>query len=199
MPQRLLMYGSSVALAAGGVLIPGDALTAAAMPHHAAASTVAAGINIPAVEWAEVTDPPSGVTARLPGEVKVTESNDPHCRMYSALTADTHVVFAVCDLPETPTMEGLHETAKGGTDSFRKNSGNVAIKSSTRETEFDGHPTLELRLSTKEGGPDSPVGAFRYIADDSRVIAAETVAYAQNEKSLNSTHKQLIAGIRIPD
>ncbi|MFJ9855422.1 hypothetical protein [Streptomyces sp. NPDC101150] len=201
MTQRLLMYGSSVALAAGGVLIPNGALTSGMKPHRATAPTIAAGFKIPAVNWAEVTDPPSGITVRLPGKVKVTESSDPPCRDYSAEMTETHVLvlFTICDAAETPKMSDLQAAAKGSTDGFRKQSDNVAIKSSTRETKFDGHPTLDLRLSTKAGGPDSSIGAFRYISDDSHFIIAQTMGDAQNEKSLNSTHKQLITGIRIPD
>ncbi|MCX5129255.1 hypothetical protein [Streptomyces sp. NBC_00347] len=90
MPQRLLMYGSSAALAAGGVLMPNGALTATAtaavMPHRAATATTAAGINIPAVDWSEVTDAPSGITARLPGEAEVVEFGESACRDYSAET-----------------------------------------------------------------------------------------------------------------
>ncbi|MCM1973716.1 hypothetical protein [Streptomyces sp. G1] len=203
MPQRLLMYGSSAALAAGGVLMPNGALTATAavMPHRAAAATTAAGINIPAVDWSEVTDAPSGITARLPGEAEVVEFGESACRDYSAETADTHVsvLFTVCDVQGTPKRSDLQAAADGATSSFRKEFGNVAVDSSTRETEFDGHPTLDLRLSVKDGGPEGKISAHRYIADDSHFVIAQTVADARNEESLNSTHKRLIAGIRIPD
>lgn len=201
MPQRLLMYGSSVALAAGGVLMPNGASTAAVLPHRTAMPTTAAGINIPAVDWAEVADDQSGITVRLPGEVEVVEFGESSCRDYSAEATDTHVgvLFTVCDVQEAPKMSDLHAAANGATSSFRKESGNVAINSSVRETEFDGHPTLDLLLSVKEVGPDSKIGAYRYIADDSHFIIAQTVADAQNEKSLNATHKRLISEIRIPD
>ncbi|MEU4062593.1 hypothetical protein AB0F25_09165 [Streptomyces wedmorensis] len=200
-PQRLLIYGSSVALAAGSVLMPNGALADAVMPHRAAAPTMASGINIPAADWAEVTDTPSGITVRLPGEVEVIESDEPPCRDYSAVTTDEKVVllFTVCDFQETPKMSDLHEAAEGTISAFREESGDAAIKSSTRETKFDGRPTLDLRLSVKEGDPDSIIGAYRYIADDSHFIMAQTVSDAQNEKSLNSTHKQLITEIHIPD
>lgn len=179
----------------------GGALTAAVMPHRAAAPTMAAGISIPAVDWAEVTDTPSGITVRLPGEVEVVEFGDSPCRDYSAETTDTHVgvLFTVCDVQETPKMSDLHAAADGATSGFRKESGNAAINSTARETKFDGHPTLDLRLSTKEGGPDGKIGAYRYIADDSHFIIAQTVADAQNEQSLDAIHKRVITEIRIPD
>lgn len=200
-PQRLLIYGSSVALAAGSVLMPNGALADAVMPHHAAAPTMAAGTNVPAADWAEVTDTPSGITVRLPGEVEVIESDEPPCRDYSAVTADENVVvlFTVCDFQETPKMSDLHAAAEGTISGFREETDDVAIKSSTRETKFDGRPALDLRLSVKDGGPDSIIGAYRYIADDSHFIMAQTVSDAQNEKSLNSTHKRLITDIHIPD
>ncbi|QES46524.1 hypothetical protein DEJ50_00265 [Streptomyces venezuelae] len=173
---------------------------AAVTPHRADAPTMAAGIGIPAVDWAKVTDPPSGITARLPGDIKAIELGESPCRDYSAATSDTHVLvlFTVCDVQETPKMSDLHAAAEGSTSAFRKESGDIAIKSTMRETKFDGHPALDLRLSAKEGGPDSKIGAYRYIADESHFIMVQTVADAENEKSLNSIHKQLVSEIRIP-
>lgn len=181
--------------------MPHGTLTAAMAPHHAAAPTVTAGVGIPAANWVKVTDSPSGITVKLPGEAEAVKVDGSPCRDYSAETADARVgvLFAVCDAQETPKMSDLRTAAKGSIDGFRKASGNAAINSSTRETTFDGHPTLDLRLSTKEGGPDSKIGAFRYIADDTYFIMAQTVADTGNEKSLDSTHKRLIAEIRIPD
>lgn len=180
--------------------MPDGALTAAVV-HRAAAPAMAAGINIPAADWVKVTDTPSGITVRLPGEVEAIEFGEPDCRDYSAETADTHVgvLFTVCDAPEAPKMSDLRAAAQGAASGFREESGDVAVKSSTRETTFDGHPTLDLLLSTEEGGPGSKIGAYRYIADDSHFIIAQTVADARNEESLNSTHKRLITEIRIPD
>ncbi|MEW2135578.1 hypothetical protein AB0892_03040 [Streptomyces sp. NPDC005409] len=199
MAQRLLMYGSSVALAAGGVLIPNYASATAVTPRRAAAPAMPVEINLPAVDWAQVTDAPSGITARLPGEVEAVEFGDSPCRDYSAVTTQpVTVLFTVCDA-QAPKMSDLRIAAEGTTSGFRKESGSAVIKSSMQETKFEGHPTLDLRLSIKEGGPDSAIGASRYIADDSHFIMAQTLSDAQNEKLMNSIHQRLISEIRIPD
>ncbi len=181
--------------------MPNGVSAAAVVPPGAVAPTTAGRLDVPAVDWVEATDTPSGITVELPGEVEPVEFAGSPCRDYSAETTDPHVgvLFTVCDAQETPKMSDLHTAAAGSTSGFRKGSGNVAVKSTTRETEFDGHPTLDLRLSTKDGGPDSSVGAYRYIADDSHFIMVQTVADARNEKSLNAIHKRVITEMHIPD
>ncbi|MFE9931021.1 hypothetical protein [Streptomyces sp. NPDC005533] len=103
--RRLLMLSASAALVAAGWLPCAPALAAPAL-SAAPPAYVGAVTATPAVEWVKTTDPPSGITAELPGKVEVRKNSVPtaggesvEVRGYGLETPGGTVGFTVHDLP----------------------------------------------------------------------------------------------------
>ncbi|MER5730797.1 hypothetical protein ABT084_21135 [Streptomyces sp. NPDC002138] len=190
--QRLVIHATCVALATAGALLPAHAWAAGpVMPRLPMARA------LPAADWVEVTDNPSGITFKLPAPPKLTRTSKPTCRTYTAASAATSQTVAVCDIPGTDKMEYLYSTADGALDSFRKKAGSD-VDSGTQETEVDGRPALDLHASGKNDPPHRLLFTARYIADDPYTVSALSFAYAKNEKALDQEHQQLLDSLRIP-
>lgn len=143
LPRRLVIHATSVALAAAGALLPARAWAAGpVMPRLPVART------LPAADWVDVTDDPSGITFKLPARPTVTRTSKPDCRMYAAASAATSETVSVCDIPGTDKVDYLYSTADGALDAFRKKAGND-VDSGTQETEVEGRPALDLHASGK--------------------------------------------------
>ncbi len=208
--QRLLLLSASTVLVVGGAAPAGTAFAAPATPHVGAATTMPAGYggherhgtSVPAVEWVETKDPPSGITAEFPGKATVQESSIPvegktvNGRYYRVdITKDEGVGLAVFDMPGD--QYSLDENLQGFLDGYSIVTGGETLTSTNvRKTTVDGHPVLDARLSAEEG--EGAVGFLRLIADDDHLVHAVTFGPAANEKALKEMHERFLAGIRIP-
>ncbi|MFD4243967.1 hypothetical protein ACFWP3_20540 [Streptomyces sp. NPDC058525] len=118
--QHLVTFSASAFLTAGGVLAAGPASSAPAVTHTGTAATVTAtvpaayggharhGAAVPAVEWVEVKDPRSGITAELPGKATVQESSAPV--EGKTVTGRSYYVDVVKD----ERVEAMHERLVAG-------------------------------------------------------------------------------------
>ncbi|KJY26600.1 hypothetical protein VR46_39995 [Streptomyces sp. NRRL S-444] len=196
--HRLVMLSVSVTLIAGGV--PASA-TAFAAPCAPAPLYVTAIPAMPAVDWVETTDPPSGITAELPGKATVRkatvsiEGENVDARMYIADTRDGATGFAVHDMPgdRYPLEDNLQRVL----ESYMQNTAEPLTSSNVQKVTFDGRPALDARL-TSETGVETLVGFIRLIGDDKHLVQALVLGPEANEKALETMHERLLAGLRIP-
>ncbi|MEU7603578.1 hypothetical protein AB0B78_25670 [Streptomyces sp. NPDC040724] len=192
------MLSASVALIAGGVPTSAAALAA---PSAAALLYVTALPATPAVDWVETTDPPSGITAELPGKATVRkatvsiEGKEVDARVYIAETPDGAVGFAVHDMPggQYPLKDNLQRVI----ESYMQNTAEPLTSSNVHKTTFDGRPALDARL-TSETEDETLTGFIRLIADDKHLVQALALGPEANEKALKAMHERLLATLRIP-
>ncbi|MEU6755722.1 hypothetical protein [Streptomyces sp. NPDC046685] len=195
--HRIVMLSVSVVLIAGGV--PASA-TAFAAPFAPAPLHVTALPATPAVDWAETTDPPSGITAELPGKPTVrkatvsVEGKNVDARLYILDTPDGAVGFAVHDMPgdQYPLEDNLQRVL----ESYMQNTAEPLSSSNVRKVTFDGRPALDARLTSEADEP--AIGFIRLIADDKRLVQALVLGPEANEKALKAMHERLLATLRIP-
>ncbi|QIY94000.1 hypothetical protein HEP87_07945 [Streptomyces sp. S1D4-11] len=199
----------STALAAGGATLPASAFAAPTTPHTAAATTMAAeqapgpGVTTPTANWVEITDPPTGVKAQLPGKAKVQEGSKRvdgkvvHSRMYTVEVGDGFIGETVRD------MDGVHQSLKDDLQGFLNvwnSEPGVTIKlasTNSQKATVDGHPALCARITSKGGG-SSGAGATCFVADGTHLIQTLALGPASDEKAMQQMHQQFLASIRIP-
>ncbi|MER6445670.1 hypothetical protein DEJ51_14565 [Streptomyces venezuelae] len=206
--QRLALLSTATALVTAGLLPSTTAF--AAPPHRAAAvaSAVAAPTPPPTpaptaspAESVKTTDPPSGITAELPGKAKVRSGAIPmeggsiDARVYGVDTPDGATGFAVYDIPGDRLP--LEDALKGFVDAYGLMGGGTLTSSDVRKTTVDGHPALDATLTGKEGD-ESMTGSIRFISDDDHLVMALTYGGAENEKDLEAMHQQLLDSLQIP-
>ncbi|MFD9522820.1 hypothetical protein [Streptomyces sp. NPDC059979] len=157
--------------------------------------------TLPAVEWVETTDPPSGITAELPGKVTVRkeaisiDGEIVDARAYGLDTPDGAVGFTVHDMPGD--RYPLEDNLQRFRESYMQNTAEPLTSSNVRKVTFDGRPALDARLtSTTDGEP--VVGFIRLIADDTHFVQAVTLGPEANEKALKAMHERLLASLRVP-
>nr|MDT0521822.1 hypothetical protein [Streptomyces sp. DSM 41633] len=192
------MSSVSVVLIAGGVPASAGAFAA---PSAAASLHVAAIPAAPAVDWVETTDPPSGITAELPGKATVRkatvsiEGKEVDARVYIVETPDGAVGFAVHDMPgdQYPLEDNLRRVR----ESYMQNTAEPLTSSNVRKVTFDGRPALDARL-TSETEDETLTGFIRLIADDKHLVQALVLGPEAKEKALKAMHERLLAGLRIP-
>ncbi|WP_404953004.1 hypothetical protein [Streptomyces sp. 147326] len=195
---RLVTLSVSVVLIAGGV--PGSA-TAFAAPSAPAPLHVTALPAAPAVEWVETTDPPSGITAELPGKATVRkatvsiEGKEVDARVYLVDTPDGAVGFAVHDMPgdQYPLEDNLQRVL----ESYMQNTAEPLTSSNVHKVTFDGRPALDARLTSETDG-EPLAGFIRLIADDTHLVQALTLGPKTHEKALKALHERLLNDLRIP-
>ncbi|WP_327732531.1 hypothetical protein OG749_45375 [Streptomyces nojiriensis] len=149
----------------------------------------------------ETTDPPSGITAELPGKATVRkatvsiEGKPINTRAYIAETPDGAVGFAVHDMPgdRYPLEDNLQRVL----ESYMVNTAEPLTSSNVRKVTFDGHPALDARLTSETEG-ETLTGFIRLIADDKHLVQALVLGPEANEKALKAMHERLLAGLRIP-
>lgn len=187
----------SVVLIAGGA--PASA-TAFAAPSAPTPLYVTAIPDMPAVDWVETTDSPSGITAELPGKASVRkatvsiEGKTVDARLYMLDTPDGAVGFAVHDMPgdQYPLEDNLQRVL----ESYMQNTAEPLTSSNVRKVTYDGRPALDARLTSEADEP--LVGFIRLIADDKHLVQALALGPEANEKALKAMHERLLAGLRIP-
>ncbi|MFI8389276.1 hypothetical protein [Streptomyces sp. NPDC085540] len=202
--QRLALLSASTALVTAGLL---PSATASATPARAAAVAAAAPTPTPTSPSAQptqsvkTTDPPSGITAQLPGKAKVRmgaipmESGSVDTRVYGVETPDGATGFAVYDMPGDQIP--LEDALKGFVDAYGLTGGGTLTTEDVRKTTVDGHPALDANLTGE--GPDGPaVGSIRFISDDDHLVMALTYGPEAKEKDLDATHQQLLNSLQIP-
>lgn len=194
------MLAASTVLVAAGVL---PSTTAAAVSAPAATPHLGTVIAVPAVEWVKTTDPPSGITAELPGKARVEKDSVPvegkrvEVRQYRVETPDAGFAFTIHDMPGD--QHSLEELLQAFLDSYNEaQAGEEPLTSSdSQKTTVDGHPALDARLSTKED--DEPqVGFLRFIAGDDHLIQAMSFGSEANEKTVTEMHERFLDSMRIP-
>lgn len=91
--QRLTLLAASGALITGGALLPGTAFAAPAIS--------AVSVALAEAEWVEATDEPSGISAQLPGEAELeeTQEGDNLIRTYTVETEYGETGFTVQEIP----------------------------------------------------------------------------------------------------
>ncbi|MER7826652.1 hypothetical protein ABTX85_29300 [Streptomyces sp. NPDC096097] len=206
--QRLALLSASTALVTAGLL---PSTTAFAAPPHRAA--VAAAVAVAAAptptpaptespaQSVKTTDPPTGITAELPGKAKVRtgavpmEGDSIDARVYGVDTPDGATGFAVYDMPGDRIP--LEDALKGFVDAYSLMGGGNLTSSNVRRTTVDGHPALDATLTGKDGA-ESMVGSIRFISDDDHLVMAVTYGGEENEKALDTMHQQLLDSLRIP-
>ncbi|MEU7724851.1 hypothetical protein AB0B78_06370 [Streptomyces sp. NPDC040724] len=200
--QRLLMLSASAALAAGGVLPAAPAFSAAPAFPAAPAAYVGAQTTAPAVEWVTTTDPPSGITAELPGKAQVRKASIPTAgggtvegRSYGLEVPEGAIGFTVHDIPGDQLS--LDEALKGLTGKYEALGGAPLTSTDVRKKTVDGRRVIDARLSTVEHD-QRLVGWVRVIADDDHLVQALTLGPEADEKTLKEMHERLVDSIRIP-
>lgn len=185
--RRRFPVGTSVAAGMLGLL----ALTAAG-PATLAAATEAAPTAVVAAAtaerpagWVDVTDEQSGVTVALPGEAEPVAV--PHGRAYAPEGA--HVGLVVVDLPEGQEVD-LTQVI----DTVAPQSGVKVLES--EPTTVDGHPALDAVIAQQGGG--SGKALVRAISTEGHVIVLVTAAEDGDTDAVADTHRQLLAGVRLP-
>ncbi|MEW2139533.1 hypothetical protein AB0892_23620 [Streptomyces sp. NPDC005409] len=184
-------------LTAGGVPASATAFAAASTPAPLHVTAIPA---TPAVDWVETTDPPSGITAELPGKPTVrkatvsVEGKNVDARLYILDTPDGAVGFAVHDMPgdQYPLEDNLQRVL----ESYMQNTAEPLSSSNVRKVMFDGRPALDARLTSE--ADESLIGFIRLIADDKRLVQALVLGPEANEKALKAMHERLLANLRIP-
>ncbi|MEU9087354.1 hypothetical protein [Streptomyces sp. NPDC048357] len=193
-----MMLSATVVLIAGGV--PASA-TALAAPSATVLLHVAALPVTPAVDWVETTDPPSGITAELPGKVTVRkatvsiEGKPVDARGYGLDTPDGAVGFFVHDMPGD--QYPLEDDLQGVLESYMQNTAEPLTSSDVHKTTFDSRPALDARL-TSETEDETLTGFIRLIADDKHLVQALVLGPEANDKALKAMHERLLASLRIP-
>ncbi|MFF8264682.1 hypothetical protein [Streptomyces virginiae] len=196
--QRLVMLSASVVLIAGGVPASTTAFAASSAP---ASLHVTAMTGTPTVNWVETADPPSGITAELPGKATVrkttvsVEGKAVDARVYGLDTPDGAVGFAVHDMPgdQYPLEDNLQRVL----ESYMINTAEPLTSSNVRKMTFDGRPALDARL-TSETASEPLTGFIRLIADDKHLVQALVLGPEANEKALKAMQDRLLASLRIP-
>ncbi|MER6257359.1 hypothetical protein ABT224_39165 [Streptomyces sp. NPDC001584] len=201
--QRLALLSASTALVTGGLL---PSATAFAAPAHAAAAAVAAPTPTPtptqpAQGAVKTTDPPSGITAELPGKAKVRmgaiplEGESVDVRLYALETQGGGTGFAVYDMPGDRIP--LEDALKGFVDAYGLTGAGTLTSDDVRKTTVDGRPALDANLSGED--PDgAAVGSIRFISDDDHLVMALTYGPEAKEKDLKEMHQQLLSSLTIP-
>ncbi|WKD34050.1 hypothetical protein [Streptomyces xanthophaeus] len=201
--QRIALLSASTALVTGGLL---PSATAFAAPAHTAAAAFAAPTPTPtptpsAQGTVKTTDPPSGITAQLPGKAKVRmgaipmEGGSVDARVYGVETPDGATGFAVYDMPGDRIP--LEDALKGFVDAYGLTGGGTLTSDDVRKTTVDGRPALDANL-TGEDADGAAVGSIRFISDDDHLVMALTYGPKDNEKDLKEMHQQLLSSLTIP-
>ncbi|MDX3540937.1 hypothetical protein PV721_43000 [Streptomyces sp. MB09-01] len=195
--HRLVLLSASAALAAGGV--PASAGAAAAAPVPPLYVTAVAAM--PAVEWVETTDAPSGITVELPGKATVRKASvsidgkPVESRVYGLDTADGGAAFSVHDMPGD--RYSLEDNLQRFLESYMVNTAEPLTSSDVRRHTVDGRPVLDARL-TSETGDESSVGFTRLIADDDHFVQVVVFGPEAKEKALKAMQERLLDSLRIP-
>lgn len=207
--QRLALLSASTALVTGG-LLPSATAFAAPAPAAAVAAAAAAAAPTPtptststqpAQGAVKTTDPPSGITAQLPGKAEVRmgaipmEGGSVDARVYGVETPDGATGFAVYDIPGAQIP--LEDALKGFVDAYGLTGGGTLTSEDVRKTTVDGRPALDASL-TGEGPDGAAVGSIRFISDDDHLVMALTYGPEAKEKALDTMHQQLINSLQIP-
>ncbi|MFF4425267.1 hypothetical protein ACFY04_31595 [Streptomyces sp. NPDC001549] len=202
--QRLALLSASTALATGALL---PSATAFAAPAHAAAVAIAAAPTPtptptqPAQGAVKATDPPSGITAELPGKAEVRmgavpmEGGSVDARVYGVETPGGATGFAVYDMPGDRIP--LEDALKGFIDAYGLTGGGTLTSDNVRKTTVDGRPALDASLSG-EDADGAAVGSIRFISDDDHLVMALTYGPEAKEKDLKEMHQQLLSSLTIP-
>ncbi|MFB6822102.1 hypothetical protein ACFCXA_10995 [Streptomyces virginiae] len=200
--QRLALLSASTALVTAGLLPSTSAFAAPAPAAAVAAAPTPTPPSTPSAQGAvRTTDPPSGISAELPGKAKVRSGSIPldgkpvGARVYGVETPGGGTAFAVYDVPgdRLPPEDAL----KGFVDAYGLMGGGTLTSENVRKTTVDGHPALDASLTGVEGS-EKLAGSIRVISDDDHVVMALTFVPEENEKDLNAMHKQLLDSLRIP-
>ncbi|QTI46168.1 hypothetical protein [Streptomyces nojiriensis] len=200
--RRLALLSASTALVTGGLLPSATAFAAPAPVAAAAAAPTPAPPTTPPAQGAvKTTDPPSGITAELPGKAKVRmgaipmESGSVDARVYGVETPAGATGFAVYDMPGDQMP--LEDALKGFVDAYGLTGGGTLTSDNVRKTTVDGRPALDASLSG-EDADGAAVGSIRFISDDDHLVMALTYGPEKNEKDLKAMHQQLLTSLRIP-
>ncbi|MFD8895165.1 hypothetical protein [Streptomyces sp. NPDC059566] len=170
-------------------------------PSAPAPPPVTALAAVPAAGWVRTTDPPSGISAELPGKATVRTATVPiedqlvDGRAYGVDTPDGGTGFAVHDMPgdQYPLEENLQRFLR----SYTQNTAEPLTGHDVRKLTVDGRPALDARLTSESDG-EPVTGSIRLIADDKHLVWAITLGPQANDKALKAMHEQLLAGLRIP-
>jgi hypothetical protein len=161
-------------------------------------NTVSAGSTL-LDGWTLTTDPPTGVSVRLPTQPQVqnttttTEGGDTlPLRDYTLNLSDGRgtIEFTVADAPDRilDLDKGLQAVVAGA--------GSGGILTSSRHFDVDGHPAVDARYTTNVDG--SPYVAFaRLVADRGHIIIINTTGPFTQENSLNGTHQQILGTLHL--
>ncbi len=200
----LLVLAASTALMGGGLLPSAPAFPAAATSH----SATAAGRDpletvVPARDWMETKDLPSGITVELPGRATLEEDELPvdgetvTMRAYELDTPDGGVAFIVHDVPggQRPLDDYLKAFLTVLEDDF---GGSALTIADVKKSTLDGRPVLDARLVPKDGG-DHAVALTRYIGDGDHVVQVLTLGDGSKEKAMAQTQERVRSSIRFPD
>ncbi|MDX3536664.1 hypothetical protein PV721_20235, partial [Streptomyces sp. MB09-01] len=194
--QRLLMLSASAALFVGGGLPSTPAFAAPPTAYVGAVTTA------PAVEWVKTTDPPSGITAELPGKAQVRKSSIPTAggeavegRAYGLEIPEGAIGFTVHDIPGDRLS--LDEAIRGLTGKYEELGGEPLVSTDVKKKTVDGRQVLDARLSTVEHD-QRLVGWVRVIADDDHLVQALTLGPESGEKTLKEMHERFVGSIHIP-
>ncbi|MGW1891314.1 hypothetical protein ACWCP6_13815 [Streptomyces sp. NPDC002004] len=204
--RRLVMPAASAALAAGCALLPSGAFATSATPHTdpltATAAQDASAGTTPAENWKEITDSPTGIKAKLPGKAKAEKATKRvygkvvHSRVYTVESDDGLAGLTVRDMGSI--RQPLTYDLQGFLNNWNAVPGQTVKLTSTssRTTTVDGHPALDVRLTSKGGMPAA--GATCFIADGTHLVQVLTLGPASNERTTKQIHQQILASIRIP-
>ncbi|MCX4959809.1 hypothetical protein [Streptomyces virginiae] len=203
--QRLALLSASTALVTAG-LLPSTAAFAAPASAAAAGAVATAPTPTPpptqpSQDAVKTTDPPSGISAELPGKAQVRSGSIPldgktvAARVYGVETPDGATGFAVYDMPGDRLP--LEDALKGFVDAYALMGNGTLTSENVRKTTVDGHPALDATL-TGEDGAGSTVGSIRFISDDDHLVMALTYGPEEDEKDLNAKHKQLLDSLQVP-
>ncbi|MGW7328926.1 hypothetical protein ACWGIU_10075 [Streptomyces sp. NPDC054840] len=201
--RRLALLSASTALVTGG-LLPSTAAFAAPAPAAATAAPAPAPTpppGEPSQAAVKTTDPPSGITAQLPGKADVRmgaipmEGESVDARVYGVETPDGATGFAVYDMPGDRIP--LEDALKAFVDAYGLTGAGTLTSDNVRKTTVDGRQALDASLSG-EDADGAAVGSIRFISDDDHLVMALTYGPEAKEKDLKEMHQRLLSSLRIP-
>jgi hypothetical protein len=163
--------------------------------------TASLGVTVPAVEWTETTDSPTGISVMLPGRATVEKTTTTDAggkshpfRLYTAeIDSSQGVLFGIIDFSDGKYTYDFDKGLKG----IVENTGSGGAVTNSRRLTVNGHPALDGRFTaTFDDGTN--VGLVRIVSAGKYVVVIETLGPLSNENELSPIHQRVLGSLRLP-
>jgi hypothetical protein len=154
-------------------------------------------------DWVLTTDPPTGISIRLPVKATVENSTTtahgaegpslPYRRYTAVFDGGEKVVFfGVVDLPSAQGRSFLDENLKSTVAA----TGSGGTVTSSKHLTVDGHPALDARFTTTLDG-EKAVFFLRFVIDGTHLVIVETGGPVAAESDLTEKHQQALSTLHL--